>query len=210
MADWDAPPGPPPSDISSWFLEEGNVPAGAVRAGAPGYAGPGVLPEQAPGSRAGGFVLLPPTFLRPDRAQDFHVSGASAIGAPFANANTNPPEGILIPGATFTLPDANMGVIRSINLNVNTLLATSRIFWTLRFDGSPVPGWNSLTVFPRAVGSFSLAFGPEETQIPVPEGATITMSIVVLDGGTYQAGADFGGWFYDRAIADAFASAWRL
>lgn len=209
MADEKPPIAPAPIDIAAWFQDEDYV-AGAVRGGGPGLPiGPGAPGVITPtGGGTADIVLQPPTIVRPPRAQDFHISGASPIGTPFTLANTTPPA--IIPGSALQIPNQSVGVIRSINLNVNTLLATSVLFWSLRFNQTPVQGWEALTVFPRAAGFFTLAYGPDETQIPVPDGALVDVTFSVLDGAAYQAGVQYGGWYYDRRLQEVFADAWRV
>lgn len=134
--------------------------------------------------------------MKPPTGQDFVVSGN---GAGFNAANTP----AVMPGSAFQVPENRVGVIRSVVLQVNTLLLTSNLVWRLRFDQSPVPGWNALTVFPAPIASFALAFGPEETFITVPEGSGIDVEFTVVDAAAYAAGVTYHGWHVPKELWDA-------
>jgi len=145
--------------------------------------------------------VSPPTVERPPSATDFNLD-ATLTGR---NAGNTPAE---FSGLTFKIPSANVGVIRSFSILANTLLVTSDVRWTLFFDQSPVPGWSGLTILPRAAGSVERSWTPEETFIPIPEGAEVRMSVEVLDAGTYQVSAGLHGWYYPTRIAERFAGAY--
>lgn len=140
-----------------------------------------------------------PTYQRPMTGTDFQLfnsrAGNTAANTPFTFVNT------------FQLPSGSRGAIKSISILANALLLTSDIRWALLFNDVPVPGWNNLTINPRAAGSVEISWGPDECAIPIPEGATVGMRVRVLDGGTYQLGAQCGGWFYNSRIAEIAESA---
>lgn len=143
-----------------------------------------------------GFPLDSPYSVKPPSGVDFVVSGN---GAALTAVNTP----AVLAGSVFQIPENSVGVIRSVVLQVNTLLLTSNLLWTLRFDESAVPGWNLLTVFPAAIASFALAYGPDETYIKVPEGSQIDVQFTVLDAAAYAAGVTYHGWFFNKELADA-------
>lgn len=148
-------------------------------------------------------VVAPPSIQRPPQAQDFNLFG-TLVGA--TTATTTWPT--VVTGTAFTVPSGNVGVIRSLTVDVNTLLASSNIVWTLRFNGGPVEGWDALTLFPSNLARASLTWGPEETFIPVPEGAQVDVVVQVLDGATYTLGSSYHGWYYPVDLAERFAGAW--
>jgi hypothetical protein len=131
-----------------------------------------------------------------------------AAGAGYNNVTTP----AVIVGSAFTIPADNVGVIRSVVLNINGMLATSQLVWEFRFQGNPVEGWNALTMFPRAAGSVSIAYGPDETFIKVPLGATIDVQLTVnpADGATYQAGITYHGWHYPKRLDDLFETLYQF
>jgi len=145
--------------------------------------------------------LNPPTDVRPPSARDFSISGTLA-GATLA---TTPAP---IPGAAFTVPVGNVGVIRSVVFLVNGLLVTSQVSFTLTFNLAPVEGWTNIPVLPRAAASVATSYGPDETALPVPENNAIGVVVTVLDGGAYQVSALLHGWFYPKEIAQAFDAAY--
>lgn len=149
-------------------------------------------------------MVPPPHWIRPPSASEIQndVSGTG-----FNNTNTP----AILPGSVTVIPTDNVGWIRSLTVSINNLTATSAVIWQLRFNGNPVQGWNALTVFPRLAASVSQAWGGDETFIPVPDGSTIEVWIIVqpADGNTYQLGAAYHGWYYDKGLAEAFADLYR-
>jgi len=190
---------PIPTDIR----ERGRQGQGVPQA-RPG-AGPPSKPPSASLSTAGLTRSVPPPYqIRPPQAREINVE-ANSTG--FNNVNTP----AVIPGSVFNVPTDNVGVLRSVVLSVNNLLVTTALVWRLRFDAVPVQGWNALTVFPRNAGSVSVAYGPDETYIYVPDGVTIDAEIIVgaADPNVYQAGIAFHGWYYDKMLAAAFDDLFR-
>lgn len=153
------------------------------------------------GPGAADVVVFPPTVQRPPEAGDFNRFGVFT-GAQAANTPA------VVPGTPFQVPAGNVAVIRSLSLDVNNLLASSNIVWTLRFNQTPVQGWDALSQFPRNVAAAVLTWTPEETYIPVPEGVLIDVLVEVLDGATYTLGASYHGWFYSGEVAAKYAGAW--
>jgi hypothetical protein len=146
---------------------------------------------------------LPPTYLRPSGATDFNV----AVNQAGLTALTTPLE---LTGSAVTIPPGNVAVIRSLVLGINTVVSTTAVTWALLFDGSPVPGWSGLGFFPGALNQALTVYGPDELQLPVPEGTRISVAVTVADAGNYQAGAQFHGWWYSREIQDAADAAWGV
>lgn len=200
-----------PPDIRAFY--EGKAGGGGSVPGRTGMveAGPDprdlLGPPDPPLASAGVDIsLLPPTWLRPPMAKDFHQD-TDLAAAPAFNAGNTPD---VIAGCEYTVPEGFFGVIRSLELNVNGLLASSRIEWSVRFDGMPVEGWAPLSIFPGNIAAARRSFGPEELQLHVPEASHIDVQINVLDAGTYTAGASFGGWIYTRSIDEVFRKVWSV
>jgi hypothetical protein len=141
------------------------------------------------------FVYGPPWSDRPPSATDFNL-----FGTLFARTNANTPT--TFPTAQFQVPGGNVAVIRSLSILANNLLTTSVLRWDLLFNNAPAPGWSGLTINPRAAGSVEVSWTPEETFIPVPEGALIDWRFTVdpTDGGTYQVSIAYHGWLYPLAL----------
>lgn len=201
-------PGPlkVPSDIPRRLSGKGRASGGPAGSGS--FSSGGASPGPGPGFNPGPptTINVPvPWVVRPPSAREINID---ASGTGYNNANT--PQ--TIAGSAFTLPADNVGIIRSVVLSVNTLLTTSLLTWTLRFNGVPVEGWAGLTIFPRNAGSFSQAFGPDETFIFVPEQTTIDVQIGVdaTDANTYQAGVSYHGWSYPKRVADQFATIYQF
>lgn len=176
---------------------------------ASGRGAPGIIPlPRAPGRLPAPVrrINVPvPWVVRPPEAREINID-ASDTGF---NAGNTPQ---VIAGSAFSLPSNHVGVLRSIVLSVNTLLPTSALTWTVRFNQIDVEGWQGLTIFPRNAGSVSVAYGPDETMVMVPESTAIDVEINVLaaDANTYQAGVTYHGWSYPKRLADTFAGLYRL
>lgn len=190
-----------PSDIPSRLSGGSQATGGGV---APGLA-PGAAGRPRPAAPIRQVNVPVPWIVKPPEAREINID-ASAAG--FTAANT--PQ--VIAGSAFTVPANNVGVIRSVVLNLNTMLPASLLTWTLRFDQIDVEGWQGLTIFPRNAGSVSVAYGPDETMIMIPEGNVIdaVINVGAADGNTYQAGITYHGWSYPKRLADAFATLYRI
>lgn len=177
------------------------------QSGRPGARGPGgwLVEGGGRGAYPVAFQIELPTEARPPQATDFQIAGTLAGRTA---ANTTPgAAGALFP-SSFQLPANQVGVLKSISLLANGLLVTSNIRWRLRFNGGLVAGWSDLTINPRAAGSVELSFTPEETSIPVPEGALVDFVVQVLDAGTYQVSVQAHGWYYSTSLDAAARQVW--
>lgn len=190
-----------PSDIPGRLRGERVSPSyGAGPPGAPGAPG---RPQAPPLGRT--MAVPVPWATKPAGAREINID---AFGGGF-NAAASP---ALIPGSVFQLPADNVGVLRSITLNVNAMLTTSLLEWRFLFDGNPVEGWSNVSMFPRNAGYAGSAYGPDETFIDIPAGAIISVQIIVdpADANTYQAGVTYHGWSYPKRLADRFATLYQF
>jgi hypothetical protein len=150
------------------------------------------VPEAAGGLSTPVFAF-PAPFFPPPNARNFYRTGTATVGPG--------PATTVIAGTPLVLPQNTVGVIRDISFDVNNLLLSSLIFFTLRINGGGVEGFTNIQMFPRAVASVSLAFDPGTVQVRIPSGATIDVFVRVTDAGTYPLGATFRGWFYGMDVA---------
>lgn len=171
-----------PADV--WHRRRGGRSGGSSGPAGGSYGGGSMV--------APNYVVGPPTVERPPQASDFF---STSVLAGLTNANTP----VAFPD-TVQIPPNNVAVIRSVSILANNLLITSDIRWTLFYNGVSVPGWNALSIAPRAAGSIEVSFTPEETFVPVPEGAVISWGVTVVDAGTYQVSVTTHGWFYPSTI----------
>lgn len=159
-----------PKDILAWRKQVSRVGAGEI---------------------GSSVIALPAPFWPPPNAHMFYRTGLATVGpGPVAQ---------VIPGTPLILGPGNVGVIRDISFDVNALLLTSLIFFSVRINGGGVEGYANVQVFPRAVASASIS--PRTVQIRVPNGATIDVFVNVQDAGTYALGATFSGWSYGTDVA---------
>lgn len=171
---------------------------------------PGVASAGGGAQRGGGLagaalsLQVPPPHLVPP--PDHYAIHVDTFGAAFNALNTP----AVIPGSLFVLPPNMVGVIRAVSLNINNLTAAIAPTWSLRFNGGSVPGWAPLTMFPRAAATISVAYGPDETFIRVPEETQVDFLFTVgpADPNTYQAGVTYAGWYFDTRYWDLFARAY--
>lgn len=168
------------------LLPKANRPGviGGVSAPATGIP---ALPTPAGGS------LLRPDFFPPLSAIDLQVFGQGNV----AGANANP---VLLPGGSFTLPATNIGFLRSLTLTVAPNLAVQNVRWFLFVNGSPAPGWADLRAAAFAAAASSVNFGPDETRIIIPAGATVETFVQVLDANAYDISMSGHGWSMPESI----------
>lgn len=185
-----------PLDVEHRHLGEGQWKRGPGGFGiVPGGGGPWGTP--------GGvqFSVQAPWSVKPPTATDFQIqatiTGATNLNTPAAFANA------------FTIPQGNVGVVRSFVPLINALVITSDIRWTLREDSAAVPGWDEITINPRNAASVELSYGPDETYPILQEGATVDVLLTVVDGGgPYQASITVHGWYYSAELHNAAMSAY--
>lgn len=189
-------------------LSKDTRPGARAVPGVPGpIGGPGGPGGGGGGGGFGGLAgvsLASPFDVKPPGGHDFQVWGTVSAGpgvapVPFTGAP-----------ATFIIPQAQVGVIRSVVFLANGLLTTSMASFSILFNGGGVEGWVNVPILPRLASSVSSSYGPEETFIVVPEATTISLIATVLDGVAYQVSALLHGWFFDKQLADAFDSAYQL
>lgn len=152
------------------------------------------LAERRAAAAAAAAAAFPPQYFPPLGASNLFAAAQLSLG-PGPTALTP------IPGCSFTVPANNVGVVRGLTLNVNNLLTTSLITFSLLINGAPLPGFANMFIFPRLAASLASDFPPENTSIEIPDGATVSVAAQVNDPGTYQLGATFRGWYWSKALA---------
>jgi len=126
------------------------------------------------------------------------IPGATEFNPQVSKATAGVETGIDI-GLSVVVPESNVGIVRSVTLQITDMLASTVVSWSLMFNGAPVPGWNNLTIFPRVspyVGNTYDAF------IRITKGGTLTFNYTNTDGGVYVLGAALSGWFWPQALGD--------
>jgi hypothetical protein len=129
-------------------------------------------------------IPLPEVFPIPD-AKEFNVLGS--IASPGAQAN------ILITGTSFVIPTGNLFRISGLNLEIAPMLATTNVLWSLVMNGQAFPGYQNVSIFPRAAAFVSNAF---DTFLRGRGEVTLSVIFTNIDGGVYTIGAAFSGWFW--------------
>ena len=147
---------------------------------------------------AAGVMSFPPHIYPPQEGYtEFFPRTAS-------QTVTGPNTTVILTLPRFTLPTNSVGVIREMNFNVNSLLVTADITFTVLIDGAPRIGYDAIVIFPRAAASVNKSLDPENTFLKLTDGAQIEIQVTVVDGGSYQLGADYRGWHFSKTIADQY------
>ena len=192
----------PPDAQSKHHPPRGGTTSGG--GGGWGGQGPGVGGAASPDAPIQRIHTVPPWFdVRPPSARE--IGPLRALQAGFTAANTP----ALLPFA-FTLPSARTGTIKSFGIQASNLLLTSQIFWTIFFDNTPVQGFSDVSLYPAAALVSGLSWEPSEVNLIVPEASTITRGGNVLDGGTYQLGAELHGWHVASKLHALTESLYRV
>ena len=157
------------------------------------------------GGPVSGFIKTVPPVLqvKPPSGVDFAPTGVLA-GASIAT--TTP--AAQVTGCVFLVPDGSVAYLRSFDLQVNALLGTSAITFSVMIDGAAVPGLDALGVVPAPLAVWIKSFGPDEIFLVVPGGKTLEIRVQVADGGNYVVGASMHGWTVAQATASAFDAGW--
>ena len=101
-------------------------------------------------------------------------------------------------GVSRSIPGNCYGVISTIDLLLDSILITSVVNWYIFINGSPVSGFNPITVLGRN-GAASVGRSWEgPLRILIPLGGTVSVTIQNVDGGAYTAGTSLYGWFFPQ------------
>jgi hypothetical protein len=111
---------------------------------------------------------------------------------------------------SFRVPLGSVGWVRSIFIQVNGLLATSLITFSLQQDSQPIPGWGTIPIPAATLGVFALTYGPDEVFSQLRPGGLLTLSATVTapDAAAYAMSGVVHGWTVPAGIADAFELGW--
>jgi hypothetical protein len=161
---------------------------GVTRRGIPLKAGGSIVAAGvAPGPNT---VQFDPYLFPPPASTPINIAGNQAIVG--ANTFTTPA------ALTRTIPNNCYGVISTIDLLLDSILITSVVNWYIFVNGSPVPGFNPITILGRnGAASVGKSWdGP--LRILIPLGGTVSVTIQDVDGGAYTAGTSLYGWFFPQ------------
>lgn len=131
-------------------------------------------------------VFQDPYLYPPEGSRSINLSAPQAI----VGANT-----LYAPAAlNFALPPNHVGVIDTIDLQLDGILTTTNVVWRILVTGSPAPGWN-ITI-PGISGAAAAIKSWEKSRIQIPVSGSIGVQIVNIDGGAYTATTTLYGWFW--------------
>jgi len=104
--------------------------------------------------------------------------------------------------AAFSSSSRSLGVIREYSLEINNLLASSVITFTLRVNGAAVPKW-TYAQFPFSTPhiSVSLLEPTDRDYIELPMNAQVDVFVNVADAASYLIGVSYSGWTYPQDLA---------
>lgn len=143
----------------------------------------GIIGQQPPN-----MVNLPPELYPPQNSNGLFLSGSTfLVGA----ASSDRPAALQM-----AIPTNQVGVIDALELLVDGILITTNIVYTVFVNGSPVQGFNNLSILPRnGAQSVSKSLGPF-LRILIPLGGTIQLQFLNVDGGAVTMGAQMRGWYW--------------
>jgi len=171
--------------IGANLLPRGHGLAAPARGGAPN-AGAGSGLAKVPKT-----AQIPPYWLyKPPEAVDyyFNVEGVIAAGAGSTLILTDTP-------AIFLEPNYE-GVVTSVNIFVDAPNTGLGVIWALRFNESPVPGWDTLRTFARVANSISIEFGGN---VQVPGNTKIDVLATNNNAnGPWTIGVEVTGWQWPK------------
>ncbi len=110
--------------------------------------------------------------------------------------------------ASYAVPDGSTGFLRSFELQVQNVLATSDIVWAIRIDRIPVPGLGAIPVLAAVIPVWSQDWSSDEVFLEIPPASTLDLVVTVNDGAAYAIGGLFHGWIVPTSIAQASRQGW--
>lgn len=127
-----------------------------------------------------------PYTVPPPLSQAINLSGPQAI----VGANT-----LYTPAALAqNLPNANVGVIDSIDLQLDGIALATNVLWRILICGAPAIGWQ-ITV-PGIGGATAAIKSWTKARIPIPLNGSCGVQILNVDGGVYTATTTLYGWYW--------------
>lgn len=150
------------------------------------------IPGSPQSQRPINVVEFSPRIYASAGSQQFSTQGVVSVG---------PGPVTVVIAAAFRIPTNSVGIVRELTWDANDTLASSLIFFTLRFNQGPVQGYARYQMFPSAAARQSVGFGAVSTFIDMPAGASIDVIANVQDAGTYLLGANVRGWYFSQDIA---------
>lgn len=143
--------------------------------------------------------VLPPWVTRSPR--EYPPQGSIRFNrtawADFAVPGSSSPAGL-----TFRAPKGFAGILDTIALYANDMVATSDISWRVTVNGASLEGYEAATMFPRVAG-FSYV-GDGDLGIDLVERAQIIVTITKGDVAVQKVGANLTGWFYPLRYVKGF------
>lgn len=146
-----------------------------------------------------GQALQPPPLLitratpeeaAPPGSRFFALSDSAAVVG--ANVNSGP-----LAGVTLKLDDQNYGVLKGLDVFVTPWTATSVVFFQVLVNGGAVPGFERIGFVPAALALVSRGF---DLSLALPQGSTVSVQAIDVDGAAYTVGAELFGWQWPVAI----------
>lgn len=95
--------------------------------------------------------------------------------------------------AQAVIPPNVMGIVKSLTFQIDNMLITTNVVFTLLYNLVPVQGYNNIKLFPRAAPYVGLEY---DTPFRFVGPGTFTCTFSNLDGGTYTVGVNFDGFYW--------------
>lgn len=101
------------------------------------------------------------------------------------------------PNAVFVVDGDRYGVLKSLDFEVTDYTKLSAVRFSLLVNGAPLPAFNQILIPPAAAALKTRGF---DLSLPLPRGATVSVSVLNVDGGAYTVNVSYFGWQWAVAI----------
>jgi hypothetical protein len=125
----------------------------------------------------------------PPQSQFFATQDAQAI----VGAGT----ALTLPNIAVAVDNNSIAVVKSFDIFVTPVTATTQVAFALMFNAAPAPGFADVRVFPAPLSVENRGW---DLSIPVSQNTTITVKVTDVDGAAYTVGCYLYGWIWPLAI----------
>ena len=100
--------------------------------------------------------------------------------------------------AAFAVPENAVFIVKAVDLFIDDLVQATNIVFTCFENGSPIPGYESIVIFPGVAARASKTL--DQTVLRIHPSALFTIRAVNNDGGAHLIGAGFQGYHMPENI----------
>ena len=134
--------------------------------------------------------IYPPWVFKLPMSKDFSRSNYASVLAAGAGQTVTP--------VSFDVPPSFVGFCQEFDIYALSPLATTNIVYTLRINGGPVEGFDSIPLPPGATNLTLII--KNDLQVRLPDGCTVDVLVTNQDAaGPWTVGAVIGGWYHPES-----------